>query len=275
MNRTGLLVAAGRDCSPLRRPGADSSSTDGPTRLRAAADRGGRQHPARAPGPTSARACRPGSPPSMPRTSMPTSPGSSRTRCGRWPVSPPTTIWGAPTSSTSRRRGFYSSPVVGLPQGVAVFLDGVRMNEPEASQINFDLLPMDHIQRIEMLSGNGSLLGPQRARRRGQPGDRARAPARPMRTSSCRAAASARRGARRNVSGLTEGGLDWYAGGNYNREDGWRQVTGAEEYSGFVNVGKLGETSGIRFQGFYARLLRADRGLAAGDRSSGPAPTPT
>ena len=56
-------------------------------------------------------------------------------------------------------RGFYSSPVVGLPQGVAVFLDGVRMNEPEASQVNFDLLPMDHIQRIEILSGNGSLLG--------------------------------------------------------------------------------------------------------------------
>ena len=49
--------------------------------------------------------------------------------------------------------------VVGLPQGVAVFLDGVRMNEPEASQVNFDLLPMDHIQRIEILSGNGSLLG--------------------------------------------------------------------------------------------------------------------
>ena len=56
-------------------------------------------------------------------------------------------------------RGFYSSPVVGLPQGIAVFLDGVRMNEPEASQVNFDLLPMDHITRIEILSGNGSLLG--------------------------------------------------------------------------------------------------------------------
>ena len=54
------------------------------------------------------------------------------------------------------------------------------------------------------------------------------------------------------MSGLTEGGMDWYVGGNYNREDGWRQVTGAEEYSGFVNVGKLGETSGIRFQGLYA-----------------------
>jgi outer membrane cobalamin receptor len=66
---------------------------------------------------------------------------------------------GSPYKLNLSSRGFYSSPVVGLPQGVAVFLDGVRMNEPEASQINFDLLPLDHIQRIEVLSGNGSLLG--------------------------------------------------------------------------------------------------------------------
>ena len=66
---------------------------------------------------------------------------------------------GSPYKLNLSSRGFYSSPVVGLPQGVAVFLDGVRMNEPEASQVNFDLLPMDHIQRIEILSGNGSLLG--------------------------------------------------------------------------------------------------------------------
>src|SRR5690349_17358940 len=66
---------------------------------------------------------------------------------------------GSPYKLNRSSRGFSSSPVVGLPQGVAVFLDGVRMNEPEASQVNFDLLPMDHIQRIEILSGNGSLLG--------------------------------------------------------------------------------------------------------------------
>ena len=30
-------------------------------------------------------------------------------------------------------------------------------------------------------------------------------------------------------------------------------MTGAEGYQGFFNLGKLGETSGIRFQGFYSR----------------------
>ena len=49
--------------------------------------------------------------------------------------------------------------------------------------------------------------------------------------------------------------MDWYLGGNYNREDGWRDVTGAEQYSGFVNLGKLNDTRGIRFQGMYGNSL--------------------
>ncbi len=156
-------------------------------------------------------------------------------------------------------RGFYSSPVVGLPQGIAVFLDGVRMNEPEASQVNFDLLPMDHIQRIEILSGNGSLLGRNAlggainlvtARGRGP-------------TAGTIELSGGSFGAARgegHVSGVARGGYDWYVGGNYNREDGWRQDTGEEGYQGFVNLGKLGETGGIRFQGFYSR----DRAEPAG-----------
>jgi outer membrane receptor protein involved in Fe transport len=166
---------------------------------------------------------------------------------------------GSPYKLNLSSRGFSSSPVVGLPQGLAVFLDGVRMNEPEASQVNFDLLPMDHIQRIEILSGNGSLLGRNAlggainlvtARGSGP-------------TSGTVELSGGSFGAARgeaHVSGVAHNGMDWYVGGNYNREDGWRQDTGDEGYQGFVNVGKLGETEGIRFQAFYAR----DRAEPAG-----------
>jgi iron complex outermembrane receptor protein len=110
---------------------------------------------------------------------------------------------------------------------------------------------MDHIQRIEVLSGNGSLLG-----RNALGGAvnlvtaRGTGPTRANLELSGGSFGAAR--AEANVSALTQGGFDWYAGGNYNREDGWRKVTGAEEYSGFVNLGKLGQASGIRFQGLYA-----------------------
>ena len=158
---------------------------------------------------------------------------------------------GSPYKLNISSRGFYSSSVVGLSQGVAVFLDGVRMNEPEASQVNFDLLPMDHITRIEVLSGSGSLLG-----RNALGGAinlvtaRAHGPTRGTVELSGGSFGIAR--GEGNVSGVTPGGFDWYAGGGYNREDGWRQVTGAEQYHGFVNLGKLGNTGGVRFQAFYS-----------------------
>ncbi len=66
---------------------------------------------------------------------------------------------GSPFKLNLSTRGFNVGPVVGLPPGVSVFLDGVRQNEPDAAEVNFDLLPMEHVQRVELLSGSGSLLG--------------------------------------------------------------------------------------------------------------------
>src|SRR3954470_7482287 len=56
-------------------------------------------------------------------------------------------------------RGFQTSPVVGLPQGVSVFLDGVRVNEPTAEEINFDLLPTEDLERIEVVPGPSVIFG--------------------------------------------------------------------------------------------------------------------
>ena len=148
-------------------------------------------------------------------------------------------------------RGFYASPVVGLPQGVAVFLDGVRQNEPDAAQVNFDLLPLEHVKRIELLSGNGSLLGRNAlggavnlVTRRGE--GPLNGEIELMGGSFGAASAEASFGA------TTAGGFDWYAGGGYNREDGWRQVTGAEQWNGFLNLGRIWGSGGIRFQAYGA-----------------------
>jgi iron complex outermembrane receptor protein len=57
-------------------------------------------------------------------------------------------------------RGFLASPVVGTPQGLSVFLDGIRENEPDGAEGNFDLLPMFVVRRVELLSGTASLQRP-------------------------------------------------------------------------------------------------------------------
>ena len=38
-------------------------------------------------------------------------------------------------------RGFTASPVTGVLQGLSVFLDGVRVNEPAVAEVTFDLIP--------------------------------------------------------------------------------------------------------------------------------------
>src|SRR5262249_62027903 len=56
-------------------------------------------------------------------------------------------------------RGFTSAPVTGLPQGLSVFLDGVRLNEPTVEEVNFDLIPLEDIERVEVIRGPPVLFG--------------------------------------------------------------------------------------------------------------------
>ena len=148
-------------------------------------------------------------------------------------------------------RGFNVGPVVGLPPGVSVFLDGVRQNEPDAAEVNFDLLPMEHVRKVELLSGSGSLLGGNSLggainlitrRGTGPLGGELEL------SGGSYGAASAEA----SVSGVTAGRTDFYAAGGYEREDGWRKATGARNFNGFVNVGRRGARRGISFQAFGA-----------------------
>jgi iron complex outermembrane receptor protein len=56
-------------------------------------------------------------------------------------------------------RGLTASPVTGLPQGLSVFLDGVRLNEPAVEEVNFDLVPLADVERIEIVRGPNAIFG--------------------------------------------------------------------------------------------------------------------
>ncbi|HJT05688.1 MAG TPA: Plug domain-containing protein, partial [Stellaceae bacterium] len=51
-------------------------------------------------------------------------------------------------------RGFTASPVLGTPQGLAVYQNGVRVNELFGDAVNWDLVPDFAINRVDMLSSN-------------------------------------------------------------------------------------------------------------------------
>jgi iron complex outermembrane receptor protein len=51
-------------------------------------------------------------------------------------------------------RGFVASPVIGTPQGLAVYQNGVRINEAFGDTVNWDLIPETAIQRLDVVSNN-------------------------------------------------------------------------------------------------------------------------
>jgi iron complex outermembrane receptor protein len=51
-------------------------------------------------------------------------------------------------------RGFEASPVLGTPQGLAVYQNGVRINEAFGDTVNWDLFPDIAISRIDIVSAN-------------------------------------------------------------------------------------------------------------------------
>ncbi len=51
-------------------------------------------------------------------------------------------------------RGFSASPIAGTPQGLAVYQNGVRVNEAWGDSVNWDLIPSVAIDRFTVVSGN-------------------------------------------------------------------------------------------------------------------------
>ncbi|HUF26468.1 MAG TPA: TonB-dependent receptor [Gemmatimonadaceae bacterium] len=159
---------------------------------------------------------------------------------------------GSPYKTTLVTRGFTASPVVGLSQGVSVFIDGIPVNEPDAGQVNFDLLPLDHVRRIELMSGTASLLGPYSlagainlVTHRGSG---------PLEGTAQFSAGSygAYSGSGSGSLGGEAGGWSYYGGGGYQTDLGWRQVTSATQYNALVNLSRARERGGISVQAFGA-----------------------
>ena len=56
-------------------------------------------------------------------------------------------------------RGFTASPLLGVPQGLSVFQDGVRINEPFGDVVNWDLIPQSAISSIQLIPGSNPAFG--------------------------------------------------------------------------------------------------------------------
>jgi outer membrane receptor protein involved in Fe transport len=56
-------------------------------------------------------------------------------------------------------RGFSASPLLGVPQGISVFMDGVRVNEAFGDTVNWDLIPEAAISTVNLIPGSNPVFG--------------------------------------------------------------------------------------------------------------------
>jgi outer membrane receptor protein involved in Fe transport len=68
-------------------------------------------------------------------------------------------VSGSPFQSDITFRGFRASPVLGSSQGISVYLDGVRVNEPFGDVVNWDMVPEAAIGDLLLVTGANPLYG--------------------------------------------------------------------------------------------------------------------
>jgi len=66
---------------------------------------------------------------------------------------------GNPFQTDLNFRGFTASPILGTPQGLSVFVDGVRANEALGDTVNWDLIAPNAIARVSVIPGSNPVFG--------------------------------------------------------------------------------------------------------------------
>jgi len=133
-------------------------------------------------------------------------------------------------------RGYTASGLLGTPEGISVYLDGVRQNQPFGDIVAWDLIPKIAISEIALMPGSNPMFGLNTLGGalsvETKDGNSA-----PGATLSVSGGSFGRRAAEFEYGGSSSHGLNWYLAGNLFREDGWRVDSPSEVRQSF---GKLG-----------------------------------
>ncbi len=161
---------------------------------------------------------------------------------------------GNPLQPDLNFRGYTASPLLGSQQGLSVYLDGMRLNQPFGDVVSWDLIPKAAIASLALNPGSNPLFGLNTLG--GAVSVQTKDGLKHAGTSfQALAGSHGRRAAEFEHGGNAGDGTHWYAAGNRFRERGWRADSPSDTTQLFA---KLGRRSGDTDIALSASLADTD-----------------
>jgi outer membrane receptor protein involved in Fe transport len=166
-------------------------------------------------------------------------------------------IQGNPWQPDVSFRGFSASPLAGTPQGMSVFVDGVRVNEPFGDTVHWDLVPNFAIQGMQVVPGSnpvyglntlGGALALQTKDGRNNQGAALEA----------EAGSWGRKRTLAQFGGVSkDGSVDYFLGAQHTTEDGWRKYSPSHINQTFGKLGWQNEKTklNLSYIGAYNNMI--------------------
>lgn len=169
-------------------------------------------------------------------------------------------IQGNPFQPDISFRGFTASPLLGTPQGLSVYLDGVRINQPFGDVVSWDLIPRAAIESVTLMPGSNPLFGLNTLGGafsiRTKDGRHA-----PGTAVQVLAGSHKREEIEFEHGGHDGHGWHWYLTGNGFRENGWRDASPTRLGQLFGKVGWADGATDVSLSAALANTRLSGNGL--------------
>ena len=157
-------------------------------------------------------------------------------------------------------RGYSASPLLGTPQGLSVYLDGMRLNQPFGDVVSWDLIPREAIAAMTLIPGSNPLFG---ANTLGgalslQTKDGFSAPGYGVEVNY---GSDRRRRVSLEAGSHERNGFYWFGTANQLEDDGWRDDSPTDAKQAFLKLGWRNDATDIALTGAYADTDLTGNGL--------------
>lgn len=133
-------------------------------------------------------------------------------------------------------RGYTASPLLGTPEGLSVFVDGVRQNQPFGDVVSWDLIERNAVSEMTLMPGSNPVFGLNTLGGSISVTTKDGVSA-PGLSGQILYGSSGRKAIEAEYGGGQATGFNWYLAANAFHESGWRFDSPSDVKQGFAKLG--------------------------------------